>query len=228
MVLVVPGGQGLFSLVQEAFHHKFDNGNRLRLTNQIHDVFRDWKWLANNISSRPTRIAELAPTNPPHISGACDAALTGMGGFFLAPTQGKTKACVWRAPFPPHIQSKLVTYTNIPGTITNSDSELAGTLAHNDIICQSLDARENVVHTFSDNTPAVCWCRKLSTTATGPVAHLLRLQVIHQRHHQCLAMFDHIAGTNNLLADICSRAWHLTDDQLLTLFNSRYPQDAPW
>ena len=30
------------------------------------------------------------------------------------------------------------------------------------------------------------------------------------------------------MADMCSRAWHLNDNQLLTLFNSRFPQAEQW
>ena len=30
------------------------------------------------------------------------------------------------------------------------------------------------------------------------------------------------------MADMCSRAWHLSDEQLLTHFNLSFPQNKPW
>ena len=87
---------------------------------------------------------------------------------------------VWRAPFPPQLQAALVTWENPKGTITNSDLELAATIAHQDVLVHTFDLRERTIHTGSDNTPAVYWQRKGSTTTTKPPAGLLRLQALHQ------------------------------------------------
>jgi hypothetical protein len=45
------------------------------------------------------------------------------------------------------------------------------------------------------------------------------------RYH---SKISHIAGTTNVMADDCSRLWHLTDEELLTHFNLHYPQNLPW
>ena len=39
---------------------------------------------------------------------------------------------------------------------------------------------------------------------------------------------DYIPGPANEMADVCYRAWHLNDSQLLAHFNRVYPQTMPW
>ena len=82
--------------------------------------------------------------------------------------------------FPPHLQAALVTWENPKGTVTNSDLELAATIAHQDVLVHTFDLRERTIHTGSDNTPAIYWQRKGLTTTTKPPAGLLRLQALHQ------------------------------------------------
>jgi hypothetical protein len=61
MVLAIPGGRGLFSVLQEALKKRCDNGTRVRLTPVVHSVLQDFRWLATDLGRRPTRIAELIP-----------------------------------------------------------------------------------------------------------------------------------------------------------------------
>ena len=49
-------------------------------------VLDDFRWLATDLVSRPTRIAELIPDREPATNGACDAAAAGMGGAHFVPT----------------------------------------------------------------------------------------------------------------------------------------------
>ena len=226
MAIAVPGSRGLFSTLQEAFRHPEPDGNRLRLHKHVHDFLEDWRWLAASITTRPTRIAEIIANQQPHILGATDAAKAGMGGVIFADED--LPPLLWREPFPEHVQSRLVSFSNPTGTITNSDLELAGTIAQHDIIAQHCHAAEKTIHTLTDNSPAVHWQTKGSTTTTGPAAYLLRLQSLHSRHYRYLTRYSHIPGTANLMADLCSRAWHLSDSQLLTYFNLHFPQDVPW
>ncbi|MGH7974644.1 MAG: hypothetical protein ACREBR_03895, partial [bacterium] len=135
---------------------------------------------------------------------------------------------LWRARFPPIITSSLVSFERPQGTITNSDLELAGTIAHQDILAHEADVREQTLAILCDNTPAVAWQSKGSTTTAGAAAYLLRLSRLHQRHHRYLARYDHIPGTANVMADDCSRLWHFSDSQLLSYFNTAYPQERSW
>ena len=227
MSIAIPGSRGLFSLLQEALRHREQSRPRIRLTKDVHRVLDDFRWLAKDIASRPTRLAELLP-NAPRVLGACDAAGTGMGGVFFVPTRDGYESFLWRAPFPPHIQADLVSFRNPHGSINNSDLELCGNIAHHDALARTADVREKTIWTASDNTANVYWLRKGSTTTTGPPAHLLRIQAHHQRYHRYVPLHDYIPGPANEMADLCSRAWHLTDSQLLSHFNSHYPQTKCW
>ena len=124
--------------------------------------------------------------------------------------------------FPDHIRQRLVSFDIPTGDISNSDLELAGTVAHHDVLRSNFDIREHTVHTFHDNTPAQFWQRKGSTTTLGPPASLLRIQ----SHH--VPLHDFFAGSLNRMGDDASRLFDMTDAELLTYFNATYPQKKPW
>jgi hypothetical protein len=225
MVLAVPGLRGLFSLLQEALRHQ--EKARIKLSQELHDFLDDIRWVVNDLGSRPTRFLELIPT-PLATIGASDACGVGMGGVFFVPTEDGYISYLWRQKFPDFITEAMVSWQNPSGNITNSDLELAATIAQHDVITQHIDIRERTVHTLTDNTPTAAWQTKGSTTTTGAAAYLLRLQALHQRHYRYLVRHSHIRGECNIMADDCSRLWHFTDDQLLSHFSSKYPQMTSW
>jgi hypothetical protein len=226
MTLAVPGLRGFFSLLQEALRNVHQK--RIRLTSSAHDFLDDIRWLVHSLHTRHTRFREVVPTAIRAL-GACDACQQGMGGIvFLPAADGTPEPLLWRALFPLEIQQQLVSWTNPTGTITNSDLELAATIAQHDILTEQMDVREGTIATLTDNTPAQAWQRKGSTTTTGPAAYLLRLQALHQRHHRYLPSTQYIPGPANAMADDCSRRWDLTDTELLTHFATRYPQTKSW
>ena len=51
---------------------------------------------------------------------------------------------------------------------------------------------------------------------------------LHQRAYRYVPLRDYIPGPSNAMADDLSRRWDLTDTQLLSYFNTQYPQDVPW
>jgi hypothetical protein len=264
MLLGLPGAKGLFSVLQETLRHQTDN--RVRLSRAVHAFLNDFRWLAQDLTSRPTRLAEILPQEPAAV-GAVDAAGAGMGGVWYVepetpirlsdhqpcdhqliadtdatPLQRSPSAStspgglatmghapvLWRQPFPLSIQQNLVSFTNPTGTVTNSDLELAGVIAHQDVVAQQFDIRESTTATLCDNTPAVFWSRKGSTTTLKAPAYLLRLASLHQRFHRYCPEYSHIPGVANKMADDCSRLWHLSDSQLLAHFNVHYPQPLSW
>ena len=228
MAIAIPGARGLFSSLQEAFRQTDSTKRRLRLTATAHDFLQDFQWLARDLGSRPTQIAEVIPGEPATL-GASDASGEEMGGIHFVPAaDGSMHPVVWRAQFPHAVQKSLVTYDNPTGQINNSDLELAGSIAHADVLAQHADVRELTTHNCCDNTAAVFWQRKGSTTSVGPAAHLLRLQALHQRHHRYVPLHDYIPGTANVMADLASRSQHLSDSQLLSRFDSSFPQTRPW
>jgi hypothetical protein len=225
MSIALPGSRGLFSHLQLALKHH--SQGRLRLDKGVHDALADFQWILNSLSERPTRLYELVEL-PPVVNGADDAAGPGMGGVIFPLRKPESIPYLWRARFPPDIVSDLVSHSNPHGTVNNSDLELAGTIIQQDGYASLVDVRERTVHTCADNTPAVAWQGKGSVTTNSPPAYLLRLQALHQRFHRYHPTFDYIPGPFNVMADDCSRLWHLDDSQLLAYFNSKYPQTQPW
>jgi hypothetical protein len=229
MVLAVPGARGLFSVLQLALKVRLEEGTRLRLTDQVHAVLRDFRALATELQSRPTRISELVPSTTPATMGAQDAAGKGMGGVHFVPMpDGPIAPLLWRAQFPWSVQNCLVTYANPASTITNSELELSASIAQHDVLAREVDVREATILNLSDNTPTFYWQRKGAVSSAGPAARLLRIQALHQRQHRYVPTFDYLPGPANVMSDDCSRRWDLTHAQLLHHFNSSYPQTQPW
>ena len=81
MSIALPGSIGLFPLLQEAFCHEDSTRSRLNLSKLLHGFLEDFCWLATDVATQPTRIAEFVPDPVPATIGACDAAGTGMGGI---------------------------------------------------------------------------------------------------------------------------------------------------
>jgi hypothetical protein len=148
----------------------------------------------------------LVPGDPIHL-GACDAAKAGAGGVWF-PEQGPP--ILWRQPLTADIQSRLVSWNNPAGDITNSDLELAGTVLHQDVLGQHADVSGETAHTFCDNTPAVFWQKKRSVTGTKASSQLLLSAAILWRRQRCNHQIQHISGDNNRMADDASQKWDLS------------------
>jgi hypothetical protein len=168
MSLGIPGSRGLFSLLQEGFRHV--DRHRIRITPAMRDQLSDFEHLALSLASRPTDLAEIVPDDPVAV-GPHDASILGMGGVWLpATTNSHIPPLLWRAPFPPHIQARLVSTNNPQGTITNSDLELAGLLAHQDILTQQVNCRGRA-HSVSSVT-IFPWFRGTTNNPPPPQAPL--------------------------------------------------------
>ena len=92
----VPGSAALFSALQSAMNLGAAS-NRIRITKEVrHSLLAFFLTLLNNLSNRPTYLAEIIPEDPLFL-GATDAAKPGMGGVFfdvqMAPlrTSGATR-----------------------------------------------------------------------------------------------------------------------------------------
>jgi hypothetical protein len=168
MVLAIPGGRGLFSVLQEVLKKRCDNGTQVRLTPIVHSVLQDFRWLATDMVRRPTRISELIPSRLPATLGAQDASGIGMGGdHFVTLPNGRVQPLLWRSKFDEQVQSQLVTFDSPGGTVSNSDLELAASVAQHDVLAQQVDVREATIHNLTDNTTTMYWQRKGATSTTG-------------------------------------------------------------
>ncbi len=223
MMLAVSGGAGLLSQLQHALTSA--KGARVRLRQEARDHLNDLYALALDVANRPTRIAELFPKHPGDFFGACDACGDGMGGFYF--NESEEPVC-WRASFPTDVQEALVSYDNPHGTINNSELELAATVLHEKMLTSRENCVEKTVRTFSDNIAAVSWRNKGSTTTEGPAAYLLRDISLLQREKRHVPRVHYLPGGANTIADILSRRWDLSDDQLTQYLNSKFPQTKSW
>jgi hypothetical protein len=111
----------------------------------------------------------------------------------------------------------LVSFNDPSGQVTNSDLELAATIVQHDVAAHHYDVRERTTSSGSDNTPAVAWQGKGSTTTASAPAYLLRLQTLHQRFHRYCSSIFYMPSDVNVMADDASGLFALSDDQLLTI-----------
>ena len=127
------------------------------------------------------------------------------------------------------IQAQLTTAENRSGSLSISDLELAGTLAHKHVLAIALPSiAERPIWLTGDNRASLAWATKGSSTSTAARAYLLRLNALHQRHYRYVPQHSFIAGKANVMADDASRRWDLTDSALIAHFNSLYPQNTSW
>jgi hypothetical protein len=67
--------------------------------------------------------------------------------------------------------------------VTNSNLELAVSVAQHDVLAQQVDVHDATINNLTDNMANMYWKLKAATSTTGPASRLLRLQALHQRHH---------------------------------------------
>ena len=183
----------------------------------------------------PTPIKLLVPDYPSYIQYT-DACGIGTGGIISS----GLKPClpiVWKFEWPENIKTALVTNTNPSGSISINDLELAG-MVLGWLVMEYTIPNLAFCHIgmFCDNTSAITWAHKGSSSKSIPAARLLRFLYLRQRTKQTSSILPiHIAGEDNTMADISSRAFNQgkffeASNDLLTYFNSHFPlsQNTSW
>lgn len=231
MSVALPGSRNLFGRLQHALSCR-QNKHRISLKRGVHQALDDFRWLVEDLDSRPTRLAEVVPLLPV-AEGHHDASGAGAGGVWYPGDQvnardgwSPTKPVLWRLEWPQWVRDRLVTADNPSGTISNSDLELAGGLLHLDCIAHTFDVRERTVLSKGDNLNTTFWERKGNTTTDSVPAFLLRLFGIHQRFHRYVPRFDYIAGASNWVADALSRDFHLNWPELYSQLSHCFHQNV--
>ena len=117
----------------------------------------------------------------------------------------------------------MVTWENPTGGITKSDLELAALLLQES--CSPLACSRHAWHapsTGSDNTPAVSWCFRETSTVKPFVADILRIRSeMNSRSLLTPSIFYH-PGPLSTMADDVSRRFYLPDNKFLSFFRSKY------
>ena len=139
-----------------------------------------------------------------------DASAAGMGGIWLDALQ-RLPPLLWCQWFPQEVTDALVSWDNPKGELTNLDLEQAGMVCHPDILAQQYDVRERTLCALSDNTLAIARDQKGSTSSDSPAAYLCRIASLHQRVYRYHLRSSHVPGTLNVMADILSWRWELSD-----------------
>ena len=230
MSVALPGSRNMFGRLQNALSLK--EKGRVSLKKGVHQALDDFRWLASDLSSRPTRIPELVPLSP-IAEGHHDASGAGAGGVWFPGQQAVLRQgwkpgvpILWRLQWPKFITDSIVSSDNPTGAITNSDLELAGGLLHLDCAAQTMDTRERTLLSKGDNLNTTFWERKGSTTTNSVPAYLLRMFGIHQRFHRYVPRFDYISGPSNLVADALSRDFRLSMSAIHSQLSHLFPQNV--
>ena len=228
----IPGGRSLFTPIDMAIKK---GDEYVQLTPWLIQTLVDWRFLVLAVAKRPTSIFQLV-SRPPHYISYTDACGLGAGGVWCSGTSS-LHPFLWQVEWPADIQSNLITSKNPLGSITINDLELAGCLLG--LIAlegQNIPLRHIHLATFCDNMSAVVWSYKMRNSVSPIAGHLLR--AIGLRIHAQSAsglVPHHIAGENNIMADVISRAFKTgkfftAQSSLPNYFNSTFPleQKALW
>jgi hypothetical protein len=85
MVLAIPGGTRLFSVLQNVLRQKNEQGTKVRLSTTVHEVLEDFQWLASDLARRPKRILEVVTGLLSCNMGTQDSTKPDMGGVHFVP-----------------------------------------------------------------------------------------------------------------------------------------------
>ena len=230
--LAIPGGRALFTPFDMAMK---DDPELIVLDDTLKQCIEDWRCLVQCLAHEPTAVQQLV-TLPPTYIAYTDACKLGAGGVWCSGTE-TVRPFLWQMEWPQDIQDMLITAENPTGTITINDLELAGALL-GFLVLESLGVRLRYRHiaTFCDNMTTVVWAYKLRNSKSRIAGYLLRFLGLRMHQSKCSSMVPHhIAGEENLMADVISRAFkegkyfHVAND-LVSYFNKNFPlaQATSW
>ncbi|KAI2511562.1 adenylate kinase [Fragilaria crotonensis] len=230
---ILPSARSLFTPVNRALRGH-PSTISLSASGEVRAALLDLRQLVTTLAARPTHVKEILPAQDPDYIGYCDASAFGAGGVWFSGTSPVPET-VWRLQWPLDITAAVVSESNPTGALTNSDLEMAAVVLQLNVLeplVPSMHHKSMQIH--SDNTPSVAWLTKMATkTANSDAAHrLVRGLALRQRMlHSAPVSITHVAGSDNNLADIASRAITQLDDDhaFLTHFDNLFPlQERFW
>ena len=234
--LGIPGGTALLPPLYKALHSALNKNQRtiqIHKRSQQYHALRDLQTIFKVLGKRPVQCCQLVPGQPAYI-GHCDACKYGVGGVWTSGNR-TIRPFVWRIKWPQDITDRVT-----DGTLTINDLEMAGLILQYLILEQLVDMTHLHTAVWCDNTSAVSWTTKMSSSTSLIGQQLTRAlalrMLVNQSSH--LAALS-IAGIDNYLADLASRSfkqtgvagnYNLTDSEFLTKFNLDFPlqQGASW
>ena len=231
--LGLPAGKGLLSPLYAAVAKKKQS---TKISGDLKQCLKDWKYLIKQIGARPTSVLELVPRTP-HYVGYVDASKSAAGGVWVSGELPLQNYIVWRLEWPKDIQDAVVSNNNKKGHISINDLEMAGTLLAWLVFEKTCPTPLKYCHTglFCDNNSTVHWIHKSSTTTSKIAGHLLRALALRRHIHQTAPMqVIHIAGEDNRMADVASCSFKdskftMSHKPFIDVFSSIFPlQTSCW
>ncbi|KAL7535854.1 LOW QUALITY PROTEIN: hypothetical protein ACHAXR_006781 [Thalassiosira sp. AJA248-18] len=150
--IAISGSRSMFGRLQKALSDG-QQSKHITLKKGVRQALDDFRWLARDLETCLTRIAELNPLSPV-ADGHHDASGAGAGGVWypsddICPREGTNpdQPVLWQLEWHQWVWDALVSPDNPHGSITNSDLELAGGLLH--LRSMYVDARSSVMVTTS-------------------------------------------------------------------------------
>jgi len=222
------GASHALSILQHALTDT--TNHRIRLTPLIREVLRHWLHLAQQASDNPAPLAAVVPTHPT-ILAATNASKVGMGGFWVnapSPTQPSGEYYLWRHAFSDAVKQSLITADNPSGTVTINDLELMAIITGAVLASNNTKQLHPTILQAADNTAAIAWARRGSTTSISAPAFLLH-HFGQLRQAKPFAFHPvYTPGSSNTLADCCSRSFDLSNMEFLTHIQRLYPVKSSW
>ena len=223
----IPGGRGLFTTIWKAMANQ--KSGWITITHDVKSMFKDFKWLFEEIANHPINVAQLVPRLP-HLHGYTDACKYGAGGVWIIPlADGSIRCIFWSVNFPPAVIKKFA-----DNEISINDLEMAGVLlgwlALEHLLPSLTHAQTGIQ---CDNSSTVSWTTKF-TARSFIAGHLLRALALHQQIcRSAPLLIIGIAGLLNDMADVASRhsstpAMQKASPTLLSYFNSKFKQTNSW
>ena len=202
--LGIPGGNSLFTPIDMAM---VGGPMSIPFTPTLRHALEDWRAMIQHLKLNPTSVLQLVQAPPNYVSYT-DACGLGAGGVWCSGTTA-IQPFLWQFEWPEDVQTQLRTRNNPHGTISINTLELAGAvMAFLILEHKGHDLQYKHIVTYCDNMSAVAWAYKLRTSKNVMAGRLLRL--LGMRIHAAKAsnvVPIHVAGEQNIMADIVSRAF---------------------
>ena len=139
--------------------------------------------------------------------------------------------------FPQDIASEVQSQTNLRGSLTNLDLELAAEIFAVGIIVETAPTiKHKTIGTLCDNSPTVSWIERMASKLIFPTAGRSLQGLAYMLHSwQARGVITvHVKGVDNVMADLASRPskamakfaptnTHLSDVDFLSSFNTEFP-----
>ena len=234
--LGIPGGRSLLPPLYEALHSAKSHGKsvvKIHKRSPQFGALSDLRTFFKLLADTPVQCQQLIPGQPAYL-GYCDACKYGAGGVWLSGLKD-LHPLVWRVKWPQDIVDRVTSEQ-----LTINDLEMAGLLLQYLLLEQLVPMHLLQTAVWCDNTSAVAWTTKMSSSKSKigqQLTRALACRMITNKSSHLAALS--IAGIDNPMADLASRSfkktgvkgnYNLTDIAFLTQFNADFPlpQDNSW